>query len=122
MESGGIEISRNGSMAVVAFMGTSISNPERIVVVARQIKAFIDENDPAGVVFDFSRVKFFSSQVLGLLIDIRSKLKLRNCEVAISAIDPRLYRVFKITNLDKIFRFFPDSASAVAAMAADEVK
>jgi len=58
-------------------------------------------------------VKFFSSQILGMLLDMRSKLSVNNGEVLISAINPQLHRVFRITNLDKIFRFFPDVESAV---------
>jgi len=57
------------------------------------------------VVVDFECVKFFSSTVLGLLLDIRAKLKAYNGEVVISSINPQLYRVFKITHLDKIFKF-----------------
>jgi anti-sigma B factor antagonist len=71
------------------------------------------------VIFDFAGVKFFSSQVLGLLLEIRAKLQASNSEVVISAINPQLHRVFKITNLDKIFRFFPDRESAVKVVSVD---
>ena len=37
-------------------------------------------------------------------------------QVVISAIEPQLHRVFRITNLDKVFRFFPDKESAVQAL------
>jgi anti-anti-sigma regulatory factor len=57
--------------------------------------------------------------VLGLLLDMRAKLKMHDGEVVVSAINPELYRVFKITNLDKVFRFFPDKKSAVEAMSTD---
>ena len=112
-----IEITGEGRVAVVAFKATSISNAEGITSAAEQIKGFIEENHPNRIVFDFERVKFFSSQVLGLLLDIRAKLETYNGEVVISAIEPQLHRVFKITNLDKIFRFFPDKESAVKAVA-----
>ena len=71
------------------------------------------------MIFDFGSVKFFSSQVLGLLLDIRAKLETYNGEVVISAINPQLHRVFKITNLDKVFRFFPDKESAIQAVSTD---
>ena len=112
-ENVGVEITIEGRVAVAAFKATSISDVEGIAAAAKQIKEFIEENRPSGIVFDFERVKFFSSQVLGLLLDIRAKLEKYNGEVVISAIEPQLHRVFKITNLDKIFRFFPDKESAV---------
>jgi anti-sigma B factor antagonist len=112
----GIEITCEENVAVVSFKATSISDVEGITAASKQIKGFIEDNHPDRVVFDFGGVKFFSSQVLGLLLEIRAKLKEYDGEVMISAINPQLHRVFKITNLDKIFRFFPDKESAVEAM------
>lgn len=111
-----MEITKEGSIAVAAFKSGCISDVEGISAAGRQIKEFIDNNQPSKFVFDFSDVKFFSSQVLGLLLDIRAKLETSNGEVVISAINPQLHRVFKITNLDKIFRFFEDKQSAVETM------
>ena len=109
----GVEITSEGKAAVVAFHSASISGVEEIDIASKQIKKFIDKNHPNKLIFDFEGVKFFSSQVLGLLLDIRAKLKTCNGEVVISAINPQLHRVFKITNLDKIFRFFQDKDSAI---------
>jgi anti-sigma B factor antagonist len=112
----GVEVTNEAGAAVVAFKSPSVSEVEVITAASKQIKEFIDENQPKKIIFDFESVKFFSSQVLGLLLDIRAKLKPLNGEVLISAINPQLHRVFKITNLDKVFRFFPDKQSAVQAM------
>ena len=92
------------------------SDVERIATASKHIKDFVDENQPIRLIFDFSRVKFFSSLVLGVLLEIRSKLASYNGEVVISAISPQLHKVFKITNLDKIFTFFPDKEAAVSAV------
>jgi anti-anti-sigma factor len=115
----GVEITSEGSSAVVAFKSASISGVEDIAVASKQIKKFIDENHPDKLIFDFEGVKFFSSQVLGLLLDIRVILKTYNGEVVISAINPQLHRVFKITNLDKIFRFFRDKENAIKTTGTD---
>ena len=115
----GVEITSEGSTAVVAFKSASISDVDAITTAAKQIKEFIGGNQPNKLIFDFGSVKFFSSQVLGLLLDIRAKLETYNGEVVISAINPQLHRVFKITNLDKIFRFFPDKESALQAVGTD---
>ncbi len=114
-----MEITREGSFGIVAFKATCVSDVEGIASAARQIKEFIEENRPKRVIFDFAEVKFFSSGVLGLLLDVRAKLQSYKGEVVVSAINPQLHRVFKITNLDKIFRFFPDKLSAVQAVGTD---
>ena len=111
-----VKISSQKDVAVVSFLASSISDLEKIAVAARQIDDFITKNRPARMVFDFGGVKFFCSRILGLLLEIRAKLETYGGEVVISAINPQLYRVFKITHLDKIFRFFPDKQSAVKMM------
>ncbi len=110
-----IKITSEDSVAVVAFKTASISDVEGIATASKNIKDFVDENQPIRLIFDFSRVKFFSSLVLGVLLEIRSKLASYNGEVVISAINPQLHKVFEITNLDKIFTFFPDKEAAVRA-------
>lgn len=114
-----IEITCDGGIAIVGFKATTMSNPEGITAVSGEIDKIIEEKHPELMVIDFSQVKFFSSQVLGVLLNARAKLKALDGKVVISAIEPRLYRVFKITNLDKIFEFFPDIESAVAAAGKD---
>jgi len=108
-----MEITREGNVAVAAFKSGCISDVEGITAMGRQIKDFIGDNPPTKLIFDFSEVRFFSSQVLGLLLEIRAELERSHGEVVISAINPELHRVFKITNLDKIFRFFDDKESAI---------
>lgn len=112
----GLEIQPNDKTAVVSFKATSISNYEGINAAAEQIRKFVDDNKPSVVVFDFEQVKFFSSQVLGLLLEIRATLKEFGGEVVISGINPQLHRVFTITNLDKIFKFYPDKIAALVSV------
>ncbi len=114
-----VEITSDGDTAIVSFKSATISNTEQIAVVSKQIREFVDNNHPNKVIFDFGEVKFFSSIMLGLLLEIRAKLKPYNGEVTISKINPQLHRVFRITNLDKVFRFFPDKQSALKAMSVD---
>ena len=114
-----VEITRQGRAGIVAFKAASISNADQITAASGQIKGFIEDNEPEVLIFDFCGVRFFSSQVLGLLLEVRAKLQSYNGEVLISAINPQLHRVFRITNLDKIFSFFPDKESAIRAVNAD---
>ena len=115
----GLKITIEANTAIVAFKSASISDVDGITNVSNQIKEFIDKNQPNKLIFDFEGVKFFSSQVLGLLLDIRAKMETYKGEVAISAINPQLHRVFKITNLDKVFKFFPDKESALKTTSTD---
>ena len=115
-----IEISKKeANTAIVAFLSPSMSDVDAISAASTQIKKYVKENQPRTLIFDFKAVKFFSSLVLGMLLDIRARLQTYQGEVVISAIDPQLHRVFKITNLDKVFRFFPDRQEAIKATNVD---
>ena len=111
--------SSEGDTAIVTFRKSSISNVEDISAAAENIAGFVEANHPKRVVFDFKDVKFFSSQVLGLLLETRAALASYDGQVFISSINPQLHRVFKITNLDQVFTFFPDTESAVNAPRSD---
>ena len=108
-----IETTMETNVGVVAFKSASMTDVQGIADANDEIREFVGQNRPSTLVFDFEQVKFFSSQVLGLLLDIRAKLAAYEGKVVISAINPQLHRVFRITNLDKIFRFFPDLESAI---------
>jgi len=108
-----VEIENTEDRAVISFKQQCITDVEQISAAADHIRDFIDRVKPRLVVFDFENVKFFSSQVLGLLLAARQQLQELNGEVVVCAIDPQLHRIFRITNLDRIFKFFPDRSSAV---------
>ena len=111
-----VKIESQDGISVVSFEASSISDSEGISEAREELKSVVESESPRQVVFDFSKVKFFSSQVLGLLLEVRAKLRDKSGgEVVISGIDPQLYRVFRITNLDQVFKFFSDKESAVAA-------
>jgi len=111
----GLDMTAEANGAVVAFKSASITDVDGITSASERIQQFLEENRPSRLIFDFEAVKFFSSQLLGLLLDVRTKLKKYGGEAVISAINPQLYRVFRITNLDKVFTFFPDRNSALNA-------
>ncbi len=117
-----IRIVNQGSVAVVEFTESIVSNLDGIAHSARLLKTYVDENRPGKVIFDFDRVSFFSSQVLGLILETRAKLLNWEGLVAICNTNSQLQRVFKITNLDKIFRFFPDRTSALLSMTSDTIE
>ena len=109
----GLKIAREGNVAIACFTGSCICDVEEITRASARLKEFIETNRPTRLVFDFSGVKFFSSQVLGLLLDARARLEAHRGELAITSLSPQLERVFRITNLDQIFRFYSDRADAI---------
>ena len=109
----GLDIATEGNAAIASFKSNCVSDVAEITSASAQLQEYIETNRPTGLVFDFEGVKFFSSQVLGLLLEARARLETYSGHVAITSLSPQLERVFKITNLDKIFSFYPDRAEAL---------
>lgn len=116
-----IDIEVLDDVTVVSFTIHAISSVNGIEAVSEQIRAYIAEHQPEKMVVDFGKVKFLSSQMLGLLVDVWRRLGAYGGNMVISGINPQLNRVFKITNLDKIFEFAADRDSAVEQIKQSQV-
>ena len=84
--------------------------------IAETLRNLIQNQNTSKMVVDFSNVCFFSSQLLGLLVDIWRRMKETGGTLLISGINPQLTRVFRITHLDKLFDFYDDTEAAVSAL------
>jgi anti-anti-sigma factor len=64
------------------------------------------------VVLDFTPVKFMSSSMLGKLVQVHKKCKEFKVKLKLCGIDPEIQKVFKITNLHKLFEIEADETAA----------
>jgi len=111
-----LRVSSEGSVTVVAFKDASILDSATIQRIGAELYALVESGGATAMVLDFNDVRFLSSQALGVLLTLRQKSEARKVKVALTRIRPELLRVFKITNLDKLFTFFEDRDKAVASL------
>lgn len=111
-----VEICSVGDAYIVSLNQASIGGIEGIERISETLRGIVQEEQPRNLVIDFSAVCFFSSQMLGLLVDLWRRMKDAGGTVLISGINPQLTRVFRITHLDKIFKFYENTEAAVAAL------
>ena len=109
-----LTISSEGDIAVACFKSACICDSDEIARASAALRRHIEIQRPSALVFDFTGVKFFSSQVLGLLLEARGRLLPQGGRVAVAALSPQLERVFRITNLDQLFAFYPDRPAAIS--------
>lgn len=102
---------------VVEFEAAMIGQTEGFEQIAHDLRQLVIQHQPVKMIADFTRVAFFSSHMLGLLVDVWRRLKDCGGILVISGINPNLNRVFRITGLDKVFKFYPDVESALKALA-----
>ena len=111
-----VDISAHEDVYVVSFNQPSICGVAQVDAIAQALRSLIQDSRPANLVIDFSDVVFFSSQMLGLLVDLWRRMKDAGGKLFVSGINPQLNRVFRITHLDKIFAFYENSQAAISAI------
>jgi anti-sigma B factor antagonist len=109
-------LNQDGEVTVVGFSEPNLLDAYHINDCAKELYELIEKRGHRWIVLDLATVKMLSSQSLGVFLNIRHKLDALEGKVVISGIDPRLSRVFKITNLQSVFEFFPDTSAAVAEL------
>ncbi|MCR4316475.1 MAG: STAS domain-containing protein [Planctomycetes bacterium] len=65
------------------------------------------------LVLDLANVQYLSSAVIGKLVAFNKTLAQDKGQIKLCAVQAGVMKVFKITKLDKIFKFFADQDSAV---------
>lgn len=112
-EANTLKIEQLGEVTTVGFRDASILDVLTIQRIGRDLYDVVERDGRLKVVLDFSEVRFLSSQALGVLLTLRRKADKAGAKVVLAAIRPELVKVFKITNLDKLFEFVDSCENAV---------
>lgn len=73
------------------------------------------DTGPVRLVVDLSGVTFLDSTGLGVLVGIYHRLRARNGTMSFVGANERVRRVFRVTQLTKIFALYDDLDQALAA-------
>jgi len=111
-----VSVEYGETATIVTFTDEKILEERDIIELQESLMGVIEQAEKINLVLDFSAVKFLSSAVLGLLIRVSKKVYERDGQLRLCNISPRIYEIFKITRLTKIFDIYPDRASAVASL------
>jgi len=111
-----VEYAENAT--IVTFADESILEEKDIQALQKSIIPVIEQAERINLILDFCNVRFLSSAVLGLLIRISKKIYERDGQLRLCNINPKIYEVFKITRLTKIFDIYKDTEDAVESLPA----
>lgn len=109
-----ITVEYSEDATVITFADEKILEEKDIQRLGESIMSVIEQGERMKLVLDFCNVRFLSSAVLGLLIRVSKKVYERDGVLRLCNIDPRIYEIFKITRLTKIFDIYEDVDSAVS--------
>ena len=88
--------------------------------VAQDLKPKFDAyvvETPGPTLLDMSAVLYISSYLVGVLVDLRSRLSAKGFEVHLAGLDPRHRLVLQVSGLADLFRYHATRADGIAALA-----
>lgn len=80
--------------------------------IEKQICSLI-EAGAKKMVLDFTNVDYLSSSALGMLITVKKRLAENKGEIKLCAIKDKIFEVFKLTGLNKLFEIYDTSTEAI---------
>ena len=109
-----VEYAENAT--IVTFTDERILEEKDIQALQESIMSVIEQAERINLILDFRNVRSLSSAVLGLLIRVSKKVYERDGQLRLCNISSKIYEIFKITRLTKIFDIYKDLESAVESL------
>jgi anti-anti-sigma factor len=106
-----------GKHTLVEFQTPSLMNPQDLERIGAQLFAIVDEEKKSHLVLDFTKVKYLSSQAIGIILTLNKKLSGGSGggdNLVLCGVGPQLMQLLKITRLDRILTLKPTQQEAVA--------
>jgi anti-sigma B factor antagonist len=79
-----------------------------ITAISAELTTLLDRYAKPSVVLDFQQVAYLSSAMVGKLIAFYKGITALKGRIAIAGVRPDLMPMFKITQVDKLMRFYTD--------------
>jgi anti-sigma B factor antagonist len=111
-----LNIEQHEGVSLICFTEATVLDAYHVGQISKELYALIEQQGLRKMVLDLSSIKMLSSQTLGVFLNMRQKLDQLGGKLVFSGIDPRLYRVFKITHLKDLFEFYEDNEAAINAL------
>ena len=102
---------------VVEFLTDSLMNPLELEGIGQSLYRLVDERKAHKLLVDFSRVKYLSSQAVGIVLTLNKKLgQSPDSSFILCGVGPQLLQLLKITRLDKILTIKPTQDEALKGL------
>ena len=76
---------------------------QHVKELEEEIMSVVEQAKRENMMLDFCNVRFMTSAFLGLLVKVHKRVCERGGHLKLRHIDPRIHKVFEITQLTKVF-------------------
>jgi anti-anti-sigma factor len=111
-------VSQSGKHTVVEFLTPSLMNPLDLENIGNGLFKLVDEQKRDRLVLDFTKVKYLSSQAIGIILTLNKMLNASaagGTNLVLCGVGPQLMQLLKITRLDRILTIKPTQTEAMGA-------
>ncbi len=115
-----ISVDYTENATVITFVDEKILEEQEIKAIQDSIMSVIEQSKRLNLILDFCNVQFLSSAVLGLLIRISKNVYEHDGQLRFCNINSKIYEIFKITRLTKIFDIYEDLVSAEESLSVSD--
>jgi anti-sigma B factor antagonist len=110
-----IQITTHKDITIVEFKENRILDELNINEIGQALLGLVEARERPKLLLDFANVDHLSSAALGMLIKVNDKLRQRNGQLRLAEIRPQIMEVFRITNLNRMFRIVSTRSEALAS-------
>ncbi len=98
-----VKIEYGTEFSIVTLIDENILEDVQIKKLEQALLPVVKKNEERKLILNFENVRFMSSAFLGLLVKIHKHVIEAGGHLQLYHMDPKIYKVFEITQLTKIF-------------------
>ena len=102
-----------GSITVGRIGAASVLDAVNVTQFGNEVLEFVKNRPGINLMLDFVHVDYLSSAVLTELLRINQVIQKGRGNLRLCGLKPDVHKVFEITNLDKVFTIYGESAQAL---------
>ncbi|HEX42241.1 MAG TPA: anti-sigma factor antagonist [Phycisphaerales bacterium] len=109
-----VEYTKNAT--IITFTDEKILEERDVRALQEAVMHVVEQSGPINLILDFYNVRFLSSAVLGLLLRVSKRVYEAGGQLRLCNINPKIYEIFKITRLTRVFDIYRDALSALEGL------
>jgi anti-anti-sigma factor len=98
---------QHGKLMVIAFQTESLMSGSDLERISARLTDIVNGLNPPQVALDFSKVRYLSSQAIGMLIGLKKRCDACKGTLMLTGVGPKLMELLKLTNLHRMFTITP---------------
>ena len=104
------------NVLVCYFQDVRIIDESRIESLGQELTELVNKTIDRKIIVNFQNVGFMSSAMLGKLIQFGKKCSTANVDLRLCGINENIRQVFKLMNLEKVFKLESDEDAAFKSL------